>query len=138
MMPMTTLLQVEGKPEVAVERAGGVGTPARGGALLGALLRVPDLATPEDREQLAGITSLAALLQELSTAASAAADNGVVPSAQPPPRLPVPDFLRPLLPAQASGLTESNMLCLFSLAPCIAPCMHVSIPVRAPNAAFPC
>ena len=106
---------MEGQPEAAVGRRERAGTPSGGGALLGALLRVPDLATPEDREQLAGITSLAALLQELSAAASI---GGGAAAAQPP-RLAVPDFLRPLLPAQVSGARRGAWLLL--TCPCAPP-----------------
>lgn len=83
-------LQMEGRPEDAsAATAASSGGPAA--ALLEALLALPDLSTPEDREQLAGITSLAALLQELAASADGAAAAR---------RDPVPDFLRPLLPAQ--------------------------------------
>lgn len=93
-------MQLEGRPEQAA-RAGTASTsPAA--ALLEALLAVPDLATPEDREQLAGITALAALLQELAASATAA-DRTAAP---PPPRSPVPDFLKPLLPAQVRSTPD--------------------------------
>lgn len=89
---------MEGQPEAAAAGAGAAGGGSPGGALLQALLGLPDLAAPEDREQLAGITALAALLQELS-AEAASAGGGAGGAA--PARSPVPDFLQPLLPRQA-------------------------------------
>lgn len=54
-------LQEQETPERAVSGQAAPGTTS--GAWLQTLLRVPDLATAEDREQAAGIVSLAALLQ---------------------------------------------------------------------------
>ncbi|CAL8466667.1 g6203 [Coccomyxa elongata] len=89
---LVTLLGMEGRPEDA-SAATAASSEGPAAALLEALLALPDLSTPEDREQLAGITSLAALLQELAASADGAAATR---------RDPVPDFLRPLLPAQAA------------------------------------
>jgi hypothetical protein len=94
---------MEGRPDAAASA-----TDATGGgpaaALLEALLALPDLSTPEDREQLAGITSLAAALQELA----ATADSAAGPGGTAPRRDPVPDFLRPLLPAQVPHRCNAN------------------------------
>ncbi len=54
---------MEGRAEEAAAAAAGTGGGNPAAALLEALLAVPDLSTLEDREQLAGITSLAAVLQ---------------------------------------------------------------------------
>ena len=54
-------LQEQDRPELAVSGQAAPGTTSN--ALLQGLLRVPDLATAEDREQSAGIVSLAALVQ---------------------------------------------------------------------------
>ncbi len=88
---------MEGRPDAAAAAVAGgaVGGSGPAAALLEALLALPDLSTAEDREQLAGITSLAAALQELAASADGAAAPGAAPR-----RDPVPDFLRPLLPAQ--------------------------------------
>ena len=54
-------MQEQDRPELAVSGQAAPGTTSN--ALLQGLLRVPDLATAEDREQSAGIVSLAALVQ---------------------------------------------------------------------------
>lgn len=54
-------MQVEDNPQQAVSGRAAPGTASN--AILQGLLQVPDLATAEDREQAAGIVSLAALLQ---------------------------------------------------------------------------
>lgn len=70
---------MEGRAEEAAAAAAVAGSaggnPAA--ALLEALLALPDLSTPEDREQLAGITSLAAVLQvrQLSICSASAASS---------------------------------------------------------------
>lgn len=96
-LPINIILidQVEGlQPDTEAATAAASGASAGpGAALLEALLKVPDLATPEDREQLAGITALGAVLQELAATA-----NGE--PVGPPRQSPLPDFLQPLLPAQ--------------------------------------
>ncbi|CAK0758203.1 hypothetical protein CVIRNUC_002602 [Coccomyxa viridis] len=87
---LVAVLGVQGRPEHAVSGRAAPGSPNN--ALLQGLLQVPDLATTEDREQSAGIVSLSALLQELASTT----DAGVaMPS-------PVPEFLRPFVPAQAA------------------------------------
>lgn len=55
------ILQERDRPELAVSGQAAPGTTSN--ALLQGLLQVPDLATAEDREQSAGIVSLAALVQ---------------------------------------------------------------------------
>lgn len=54
-------MQVEDNPQQAVSGGAAPGTASN--TMLQGLLQVPDLATAEDREQAAGIVSLAALLQ---------------------------------------------------------------------------
>lgn len=95
-------MQVEDNPQQAVSGRAAPGTASN--TMLQGLLQVPDLATAEDREQAAGIVSLAALLQ-VSSYLSSMLKNGLSIPGQnstalrmpAPLRQPQPDFVAILL-----------------------------------------